>query len=51
MLKIKESYPELDLNWLISGKEMKKSQNKELDNSNEIESVLILYKNGTYKKG
>lgn len=49
-LKIKDKYPDVDLNWLISGKEMKKSQNKEFDNSNEIESVLILYKNGTYKK-
>ena len=48
-LKIKNKYPEIDLNWLISGKktkspEIRKSKNK------QIESVLILYKDGTYKK-
>ena len=48
-LKIKEKYPETDLNWIISGEKsqyLKKNKQKK----SEIESVLILYKDGTYKK-
>ena len=48
-LKIKEKYPETDLNWIISGEKseyLKKNKPKK----SEIESVLILYKDGTYKK-
>ncbi len=48
-LKIKETYPDLDLNWLISGKKkdkLKKSQTKE----KKIKSVLILYDDGSYKE-
>ena len=48
-LKIKEKYPETDLNWIISGEKsqyLKKNKSKK----SEIESVLILYKDGTYKK-
>lgn len=48
-LKIKESYPALDLNWLISGKknyESKKTKTKE----KKIKSAIILYDDGTYKE-
>ena len=48
-LKIKERYPETDLNWIISGKRTKSQIRKEIKNS-EIESVIILYKDGTFKK-
>jgi len=45
-LKIKESYPELDLNWLISGSKSYKTKTKE----KRIKSVIILYDNGSYKE-
>ena len=48
-LKIKESYPDLDLNWLISGQKsykIKKTQTKQ----KKIKSVIILYDNGSYKE-
>ena len=48
-LKIKERYPETDLNWIISGKKTKLTK-KTKTKSNEIESVIILYKDGTFKK-
>ena len=48
-LKIKERYPETDLNWIISGKKAKLA-NKNKTKSSEIESVIILYKDGTFKK-
>ena len=48
-LKIKERYPEADLNWIISGKRNKSQIKKEIKSS-EIESVIILYKDGTFKK-
>ena len=48
-LKIKERYPETDLNWIISGKRNKSQIKKEIKSS-EIESVIILYKDGTFKK-
>jgi len=48
-LKIKNKYPEIDLNWIISGKRKKDSKKKKEKNK-KIDSVLILYKDGTYKK-
>ena len=41
-LKIKESYPELDLNWLISGKKSNKSKkNQTIEKKNQICYNLI----------
>ena len=48
-LKIKNKYPEIDLNWIISGKRTKHKAGKKQKNK-QIDSVLILYKDGTYKK-
>ena len=48
-LKIKSKYPDTDLNWIISGKKTKFKKIKK-QKSSEIDSVLILYKDGTYKK-
>lgn len=48
-LKIKNKYPEIDLNWIISGKNTKYSKKKK-QKKKQIDSVLILYKDGTYKK-
>ena len=48
-LKIKDRYPETDLNWIISGKKTKVEKKNKIK-SNEIESVIILYKDGTFKK-
>lgn len=48
-LKIKESYPELDLNWLISGKKRNKST-KHQTIEKKIKSVIILYDDGSYKE-
>ena len=48
-LKIKESYPELDLNWLISGKKRNKSK-KNQTTEKKIKSVIILYDDGSYKE-
>lgn len=48
-LKIKESYPELDLNWLISGKKSNKSK-KNQTIEKKIKSVIILYNDGSYKE-
>tara|TARA_B000000557_G_scaffold106435_1_gene86172 strand:+ start:1056 stop:1346 length:291 start_codon:yes stop_codon:yes gene_type:complete len=48
-LKIKESYPELDLNWLISGKKRNKSK-KQQTIEKKIKSVIILYDDGSYKE-
>ena len=48
-LKIKETYPDLDLNWLISGKQSDKSK-KTQTKEKKIKSVLILYDDGSYKE-
>ena len=48
-LKIKESYPELELNWLISGKKRNKSK-KHQTIEKKIKSVIILYDDGSYKE-
>ena len=47
--KNKESYPELDLNWLISGKKRNKSK-KHQTIEKKIKSVIILYDDGSYKE-
>ena len=49
-LKIKEKYPDTDLNWIISGKKNNYLEKSKSIKKSEIESVLILYKDGTYKK-
>ena len=48
-LKIKETYPDLDLNWLISGKKRDNSK-KPKTKEKKIKSVLILYDDGSYKE-
>ena len=48
-LKIKESSPELDLNWLISGNKRNKSK-KYQTIEKKIKSVIILYDDGSYKE-
>ena len=48
-LKIKKKYPDVDLNWIISGQKIKNNVNKKT-NTNEIESVIVFYKDGTFKK-
>ena len=48
-LKIKETYPDLDLNWLISGKKRNKSK-KNQTIEKKIKSVIILYDDGSYKE-
>ena len=48
-LKIKERYPEIYLNWIISGKKTNLTKKNKTKNS-EIESVIILYKDGSFKK-
>ena len=48
-IKIKNKYPEIDLNWIISGKKTKQSVQKK-QKKKQIDSVLILYNDGTYKK-
>ena len=48
-LKIKNKYPEIDLNWIISGKKTLSSEIKK-PKEKQIDSVIILYKDGTYKK-
>ena len=48
-LKIKETYPDLDLNWLISGKKIDKSKKSQIKEK-KIKSVLILYDDGSYKE-
>ena len=48
-LKIKETYPDLDLNWLISGKKWDRSKKTQIKEK-KIKSVLILYDDGSYKE-
>ena len=48
-IKIKNKYPEIDLNWIISGRKNKQSVKKK-QKKKQIDSVLILYNDGTYKK-
>ena len=48
-IKIKEKYPEVDLNWIISGIKIKKN-NKFSKSSQDIDSIIILFKDGSYEK-
>ena len=48
-LKIKETYPDLDLNWLISGKKRYTFEEKQ-SKEKKIKSVVILYDDGSYKQ-
>ena len=48
-IKIKEKYPEVDLNWIISGKKIKKN-NKFSKSSQDIDAIIILFKDGSYDK-
>ena len=47
-IKIKNKYPEVDLNWIISGVNSK-NVTKKISDNNEIESIIILFKDGTFK--
>ena len=49
-LKIKKTYPEIDLNWLITGKKLKKDVNFMTPENNSIESVVVFFNDGSYKK-
>lgn len=49
-LKIKKTYPEIDLNWLITGKKIKKDVNFTKSENNDIESIMVFFNDGTYKK-
>ncbi len=49
-LKIKKIYPEIDLNWLITGKKLKKDVNFMTPENNSIESVVVFFNDGSYKK-
>ena len=48
--KIKKTYPEIDLNWLITGKKLKKDVNFMTPENNSIESVVVFFNDGSYKK-
>tara|TARA_B110000003_G_scaffold273645_1_gene311817 strand:+ start:2108 stop:2398 length:291 start_codon:yes stop_codon:yes gene_type:complete len=48
-IKIKEKYPEVDLNWIISGIKTKKS-NRFSKSNQDIDSIIILFKDGRYEK-
>ena len=49
-IKIKEKYPEVDLNWIISGVKSKKEKINTKEKNDEIESIIILFKDGSYQK-
>ena len=49
-LKIKKIYPEIDLNWRITGKKLKKDVNFMTPENNSIESVVVFFNDGSYKK-
>ena len=49
-IKIKEKYPEVDLNWIISGVKSKKGKTNTKEKNDEIESIIILFKDGSYQK-
>lgn len=48
--KIKKTYPEIDLNWLITGKKPKKDVNFVKPEVSNIDSVIIFFNDGSYKK-
>tara|TARA_B100000029_G_scaffold236745_1_gene233806 strand:+ start:429 stop:731 length:303 start_codon:yes stop_codon:yes gene_type:complete len=49
-LKIKKTYPEIDLNWLITGKRIKKDINFTKPDDNNIESIVVFFNDGSYKR-
>ena len=49
-IKIKKTYPEIDLNWLITGKKIKKDANFIKSKNNDIESIVVFFNDGSYKK-
>ena len=49
-IKIKKTYPEIDLNWLITGKKTKKDVNFIKSKNNDIESIVVFFSDGSYKK-
>ena len=48
--KIKKAYPEIDLNWLITGKKLKKDSNFVEPEVSNIDSVIVFFNDGSYKK-
>ena len=48
--KIKKAYPEIDLNWLITGKKLKKDSNFAKPEVSDIDSVIVFLNDGSYKK-
>jgi len=48
--KIKKTYPEIDLNWLITGKKLKKDVNFVKPEVSNIDSVIVFFNDGSYKK-
>jgi len=48
--KIKKAYPEIDLNWLITGKKLKKDSNFVKPEVSDIDSVIVFFNDGSYKK-
>ena len=49
-VKINKTYPEIDLNWLITGKKIKKDVNFIKSINNDIESIVIFFSDGSYRK-
>ena len=49
-IKINKTYPEIDLNWLITGKKIKKDANFIKSKNNDIESIVVFFNDGSYKK-
>ena len=45
--KIKKAYPEIDLNWLITGEKLKKDSNFVEPEANNVDSVIV-FLNGEY---
>ena len=48
--KIKKIYPEIDLNWLITGEKLKKDSNFVKSEAGEVDSVIVFFNDGSYKK-
>ena len=48
--KIKKTYPEIDLNWLITGKKLKKDSNFVKPEVGSVDSVIVFFNDGSYKK-
>ena len=48
--KIKKAYPEIALNWLITGEKLKKDSNFVEPEANNVDSVIVFLNDGSYKK-